>query len=301
MKKEDQTIFEYRMGKELKYTDMIKKERVEGKFEKISIRTKDCGYIDGYLYRPETHTIDEVLPIVFNFHGGGMVLQYCEQDGKYCQWLANELEVNVINVDYAVAPEYKFPLPVESSYEFILGVIDEANRYNLNTDKVYLMGHSAGGYISAALCVLNNKEGKMNIAGLIADYAVLRQDRHPAVRKTIDSSKAMPVSRMQEYYNWYFNPDDDASNPLASPYNADPSVFPPALIISAEFDSLREEEEEFALKLKNNGNQVVYKCFEGCRHGFTHEIFDEYNAPQAKEAWNLMKDFLNDRIHEDNE
>lgn len=258
MLEEDKTIFDYRLKKEKKYCDMIKQERLKDNIEKISYFSKHCGYIDGYIYRPEGYDYQANLPVVFNFHGGGMVLSYCEQDGIYCQEIANKVGVAVINVDYAVAPEYKFPLPILSAYDFIDQVIENSKRYNLQKNNVLLMGHSAGGYISTALCVLNDTRKKLTIKGLIADYAVLRQDAPPSNRKTTDKDKSIPVSRMEEYFNWYFNKNDDTANPLASPINADGNIFPATLIISAEYDSLKQEEVAFAKKLLKNGVEVEY-------------------------------------------
>lgn len=286
MLEEDKTIFDYRLKKEKKYCDMIKQERLKDNIEKISYFSKHCGYIDGYIYRPEGYDYQANLPVVFNFHGGGMVLSYCEQDGIYCQEIANKVGVAVINVDYAVAPEYKFPLPILSAYDFIDQVIENSKRYNLQKNNILLMGHSAGGYISTALCVLNDTRKKLTIKGLIADYAVLRQDAPPSNRKTTDKDKSIPVSRMEEYFNWYFNKNDDTANPLASPINADGNIFPATLIISAEYDSLKQEEVAFAKKLLKNGVEVEYKEFKDTMHGFTHKWFEEFHGEQSKKRGN---------------
>lgn len=291
MREEDLSIFEYRMTKEIKYTDIIKNEHINGKSEKISYFIENCGYIDGYIYRPKNS--DNInLPVIFNFHGGGMVLRYCEQDAKYCQMIADELHVAVVNVDYPVAPEYKYPLPIVFSYNFIVKVKENAKQYRLDADNIAVMGHSAGGYISAALCIVDSEKNKIKFKGLIADYAVLRQDKSPELRKAIDSAKAIPVSRMTQYYNWYFNIDDDSSEWLASPCNAPGNIFPPSFILSAEYDSLAEEEFEFYKNLEASGVDVTYKKYLGCRHGFTHDCFDEFNEQQANIAWNDMEKFL---------
>lgn len=296
MLEEDKTIFDYRLKKEKKYCDMIKQERLKDNIEKISYFSKHCGYIDGYIYRPEGYDYQANLPVVFNFHGGGMVLSYCEQDGIYCQEIANKVGVAVINVDYAVAPEYKFPLPILSAYDFIDQVIENSKRYNLQKNNILLMGHSAGGYISTALCVLNDTRKKLTIKGLIADYAVLRQDAPPSNRKNTDKDKSIPVSRMEEYFNWYFNKNDDTANPLASPINADGNIFPATLIISAEYDSLKQEEVAFAKKLLKNGVEVEYKEFKDTMHGFTHKWFEEFHGEQSKKAWELMEKFIQSKL-----
>lgn len=80
MRKEDYTIFEYRMGKEIKFTDLIVDEKLNGIFEKVCVRTEDAGYIDMSIYRPLEWNQKPYLKPVFNFHGGGNVLGYYEQD-----------------------------------------------------------------------------------------------------------------------------------------------------------------------------------------------------------------------------
>ncbi|MGT2715401.1 alpha/beta hydrolase fold domain-containing protein [Streptococcus respiraculi] len=296
MLKEDLTIFEYRMEKEIKYADMIKHERLTGKSEKISYFTKEAGYVDGYIYRPSNYTGAATLPIIFNFHGGGMVLGYCEQDGKYCQYLADEVGAAVINVDYPVAPEYKYPLPIVSSFSFLKQVVANSFKYNLDYNSVSVMGHSAGGYISAALAILASKDESIDFKCMIVDYAVLRQDKNPEFRKTIDPNKAIPVSRMQQYYNWYFGPDADPSDWLASPCNAPGEIFPSTFVIIAEYDALAEEEEEFYNNLLNAGIKVKKKVYLDCMHGFTHDCFNEFNQKQSRIAWKDMVEFLKSSI-----
>lgn len=296
MLEEDLTIFEYRMEKEIKFTDLIKEERLLGRSEKVSYFTESCGYIDGYIYRPEYYDGLSKLPIIFNFHGGGMVLSYCEQDAKYCQLIADKNNVAVVNIDYAVAPEYKYPLPILSSYEFIMKCKKEASKYNLDKNKIAVMGHSAGGYISAALCILDNKNKEVNISALVANYPVLRQDKNPEFRFALDKDKAIPVSRMQQYYNWYFEKDSDPSEWLASPCNAPGKIFPPTLIQAAEFDALVDEEVEFYQNLKADGVDVHFKLYKDCRHGFTHDCFEEFNKSASEEAWNTISNFLDNYL-----
>ena len=292
MLNEDKTIFEYRMKKEETYSDMIKEENLKKNIEKISFFTSACGYIDGYIYRPETYNFEEKLPVVFNFHGGGMVLKYCEQDGIYCQEIANKVGVAVVNIDYAVAPEYKFPLPIVSSYDFIVQFLNKSAQYSIDNSTIMLMGHSAGGYIATALCVLNDLKKKFTIHGLIADYAVLKQDVLPSLRKSKDKEKAISVTRMEQYYNWYFKKGEDTKNPLASPINADGKIFPPTLVISADYDALKQEEVDFVNILLKNGVDVTYKNFEDTMHGFTHKWFDTFHEKQSKKAWEMMQKFI---------
>jgi len=281
-------IYDYRAGKERKFSEFIQMERRNGKSEKFSVRTS-VGYIDAYIYRPENHQHTD-LPIFINLHGGGFVLGYCEQDGKYCQLLANLAGCAVVNIDYCLAPENKFPAAIESTYEVIKHLKDNGQKFDLNPKKMIVGGHSAGGNISAALVLMAIKKNEKLFMGLILDYAPLNFDDH---------KKAISTDRMKQYMNWYFKDEKDKYNELASPILAkDVSEFPPTLIISASYDSLRQEEEEFANKLKQSNVPVESYCFEGCRHGFTHEMFAEYNEEMSNQAWNIMGRFLKTRFNE---
>jgi acetyl esterase len=292
MREEDYTIFEYRMGKEKKYADLIVDEKINGVFEKVCVRTKDAGYIDMSIYRPLNWNEESLLKPVFNFHGGGNVLGYYEQDGKYCRLLADLTGCAIINVDYAIAPEFKFPIPLYSSYDAIVELLKDASNLKLDAQNVMVMGHSAGGYISSCLTLIDRDRKEIGIKGAILDYSPLRQELSPELRKVADSSKAISENRMLQYINWYYNNYDELDNPLASPLLADLHDLPKTLVISAEYDSLKNEEKAYADKMKENGGEVKYVEFKNCCHGFTHDCFNEYMPKESKEAWNLMADFI---------
>ena len=296
MREEDLTIFDYRREKEIKNTDAVLRERLNGKFEKSTVYTKTAGYIDFSIYRPESAKNKEELPVVFSFHGGGFVLGFYELDGPYCQKLANLTGCMVINVDYCLAPEFKFPKPVYASYEAICGIIAEKNRYGIDEEKVFVCGHSAGGALAADMCLLDREQKKVGIKGQIIDYAPLRQSVNEEDRKALDSAKAISHNRILQYISWYFEDPDQMQDELASPVLADLSDLPDMLVISAEYDSLSGEEEAFARKAEKAGTNVIYRKFEGCCHGFTHADLKEYEPEQAEAAWNLMADFIKERI-----
>lgn len=292
MKKEDYTIFEYRMQKEIKYADMMYHEKLNGVFEKVCVRTKTAGYVDMSIYRPLNWDGRQVLKPVFNFHGGGNVLAFYEQDGKYCRLLADATGCAIFNVDYPVAPEFKYPKPLYSSYEAIAEILKHYDEYRIDKEHVIVMGHSAGGYISACLTLLDRDRKEIGIKGAILDYPPLRQELHADFRRVADSSKAISENRMLQYIHWYYNSLDELDDELASPLLADLHDLPKTLILSAEYDSLKQEEKAYADKLQKAGGDVTYVEFANCRHGFTHEWFDEYMPEESANAWNLMAEFI---------
>ena len=299
MRETDLTILEYRKEKSIKNTDAVIRERLQGKFEKGTVRTEAGGYVDFAVYRPvgyEEEKADQPLPVVFNFHGGGFVLGFYELDGPYCQLLADKTGCAVINVDYCLAPEFKFPKPIYSSYQAVVGILGMAQRYNLDAGRVFLCGHSAGGAIAADLCLLDREQMQIGVRGQIIDYAPLKQTVSEEDRQVKDSSKAIKMSRVLQYVHWYFEDLKDMEHPLASPLYAELHQLPDMLVISAEYDSLAEEEEAFAQKAARSGVQVLYRKFPGCQHGFTHQGLKEYRPQQAAEAWELMAQFIRQRL-----
>ena len=206
---------------------------------------------------------------------------------------ANEYVVDgKMNVDYALAPEFKFPKPLYSSYEAIVELLKRADELKLDSDHVMVMGHSAGGYISSCLTLMDRERQKIKIKGAILDYPPLRQEVDTELRKVADPSKAISENRMLQYINWYYNSFDELDDILASPLLADLHDLPKTLVISAEYDALKNEEKAYADKMREAGGDVEYYEFKNCRHGFTHECFNEYMPKESCEAWNLMSDFI---------
>jgi acetyl esterase len=275
-------IYEYRAKKEAVYNEVIQMEKEVGKSEKHSIKTS-IGFIDIYIYKPENYH-GEQLPVFLNLHGGGFVLGFCEQDGKYCQYLSNKAKCAVINIDYCLAPENKFPDAINSTYEVIKYLKNNGSSYSLNTEKMVIGGHSAGGNLSTALVLMAEKKKEKLFIGLIADYAIF---------DCTDSNKWNKNDRMNDYMSWYFKNEKDKFNEFASPLMSKHlSDFPSTMIISASLDPLCEESKAFSKKLNQSNVTTYYHCFDACDHGFTHDIFNEYNEQASNQAWNLIAKFL---------
>ncbi len=288
-------IYVYRATKEEKFQDFLLNERKKMNFKKEAVETSR-EYIDIYIYYPSGYK-NEILPVYFNFHGGGFVLGYCEQDGPACQFLANYANCIVINVDYLLAPEHKFPEPTITSAEMILNVLKKAGQYFLDSQNIVIGGHSAGGNIAISTYLyLRELKKEENIKGIIADYVPMNLTISENEEKQLQSGEGL--ERMTQYKDWYLAEHNDGFHQLATPLYADLHSFPSSLIISAEYDPLKGDEEIFVDKLKKANVNVIYKCFENCHHGFTHTLF-EYNEEQAQKAWKLMGDFLKNCFYKD--
>lgn len=292
MKEFDLDVFEYRRQKEVKMIDLIKEEQLKDDYHKISFRSHDCGYVDGYIYYPKEEKKD--YKCIFMFHGGGMVLRYPEQEGQYCRYLAEKTGRAVINVDYPVAPEFKYPLPLYGTYDFLTGVIDHKDEYHLDDKDIAFVGSSAGATIASDMCILNKDKKALDIAYLVVNYGVFHQKVDPYTRQAKDPNKVIAPSRMQQYLHWYFDDLSRIDEPLASPINAEEDCFPKTLIIGAEYDSLLDDSIELHGKITDS---LLWIAPEVC-HGFTHNWFKEYDEDKANQAWQMIADFIKESKNE---
>ena len=109
------------------------------------------------LYRP-LHSEDMILPVFVNLHGGGFVLGYPEVDDPYCRLIANKVHCLVVNVDYALTPEYQFPKGIENVYGIVKWLHTHADELQIDPKRIAIGGHSAGGTIAAAISLLAHEE-----------------------------------------------------------------------------------------------------------------------------------------------
>lgn len=285
---DDNDVYEYRRTKEVKLHDYYKQVRAEDTSLKRSVRTS-VGYVDFYIYFPRRRTTDAVF---FDFHGGGFVLSHWEQDAPYCRQLADASGAVVINVDYLVAPEYKFPLPITTTYEVLRWCDDHAEELGISRGNFVVGGSSAGAGVAAGLVYLGNHDTEKGIAfsGLVMNYPACKQ--RTDARPCADPDKVVKPERLHQYISWTFESLDDLSSPLASPLEADVKGYPPVMINTASFDSFCAEAEEFRDKLETAGVSVDYKCYQGCEHGFTHKELKEFNPDASADCWARIARFI---------
>ena len=171
----------------------------------------------------------------------------------------------------------------------------KADLYGIRNDSLQLMGHSAGGYLAASICVMNAEKKQLSINALALNYPLLNQQEDPSARQAADPSKAISLNRMEQYFNWYFSDPGEAFEKTASPLLAEAECFPPVLINAAGYDSLCAEEKQFADKLTAAQQEAEFLLYPQCMHGFTHTCFDEYSEKDATHAWNAIAAFLEEK------
>jgi len=249
-------------------------------------------------YWPTT-VATEPLPVYINFHGGGFMLGYPQQDDLLCRYLAHHAPCVVVNVDYALAPEHPFPAPVLQNYEVVKWVQEQGPSLGYDASRLAIGGHSAGGSIAAALALLVRERQEFALALQILDYPSLNI-AEPSRQKHVLSRREQVLSvELTAFFKHVYAPcPTDWTNPLASPLLAnDLTNLAPALIITAEYDLLRDDGNAYAEKLRAAGVPVTHREFQGVDHAFTHSGPKE----AAEQAWNMMRMALKEAFYAQHE
>ena len=211
----------------------------------------------------------EPAPLMLYFHGGGYVKGGIEESDAFCRNLAFVTRHIVLSVDYRLAPEHPFPAALDDAVAATIWAAAHAVDVGGASGPIVVCGESAGGNLAAVTCLQLRSSAPVAIR-----HQVLLQ---PVVDFTLSyPSTAMSASEclvprddLAWYYKTYCNNQCDAGDPRVSPiFGPDLSVLPPALIIAAEYDTLRDEAEAYAERLKSAGVATRYICARGMVHGF---------------------------------
>lgn len=211
-------------------------------------------------------------PVHVNFHGGGYVMTLTELDDPLCRYLAAEAGVVVINVDYVVAPQHPFPAPPRQAYEVVRWVAERGGDEGWDGSRLTVGGQSAGGGLAAAVARQALEEGGPSIALQVLHYPPLDLVTD-ARQKRAATAKPMLRPWMADVFDSSYVPDAKRrADPLVSPSHpsdtADLTGIAPALVITAEYDLLRDEGERYAERLRGVGALVGYHEVAGADHGY---------------------------------
>ncbi len=223
-----------------------------------------AGEIPVRIYRPTA----DLSPAIVYFHGGGWVIGDLETHDPVCRQLALATGYTVIAVDYRLAPEHPFPAPLDDCYDATCWVADNARSLNIDPGRIAVAGDSAGGNLAACVSLKARDMGSPAISFQLLIYPVI--DSQMNTQSYEDNADGFLLTRdsMQWFWNHYTD-EDSAMDPLAAPANArNLEGLPPACIITAEFDPLRDEGEVFADRLVKHGVPTRLERFDGMIHGF---------------------------------
>jgi len=224
------------------------------------------------IYRTKKHKRVEDIPVILFLHGGGWVSESVETYNKICKNLADETNHVVVSVDYRLAPEHKFPTALEDCYA-VAKALFLNNDLDINPDNITLVGDSAGGNLAAALSLLARDRGEFSPKRQILIYPCVNCDfsDETPYRSVIENGSDYLLTRknMIDYVNMYKSSDEDLQSPYFAPILAkDFSNLPKTLIVTSEFDPLRDEGEAYGEKLRVAGNEVEIHRISDALHGY---------------------------------
>ena len=226
------------------------------------IRDVDVEGTPVRVYRPSP---EPGLPLVVYFHGGGWVFGDLETHDHPCRVMANEACAVVVSVDYGLAPEHPFPAPLEECAAVTRAIVKQADALGVDPERLVLSGGSSGGNLAAAVAL---REPGLRPLGLVLVYPPL--DATTALPSYTDNAHGYNLSAAEMRYYWAsYAADADPGDPLLSPLHApDLSGLPPTLVMTAEFDVLRDDGEEFGRRLAAAGVPADVRRYDGQIHGF---------------------------------
>lgn len=248
-------------------------------FVENSVISREEGDLPIRIYRPEG---EGPFPVFAYYHGGGFVYGNLDTHDSICRIICNRTKQLVIAVDYRLAPEHPFPAAPLDAYFAANWISEHASRWNGDVSWLTVGGDSAGGNLAAAVALMSRENDGPKIASLIMLYPVTdmrkgANQRYPSYN-TNGQGYFLTELTMNLFGRLYFRNRSDAEHVYASPILADDvSKFPRTFIITAEYDPLRDEGEQYAAKLQHAGVEVELFRANGLIHGFFN-LFSMINA-----------------------
>lgn len=211
------------------------------------------------------------FPMLVYFHGGGFVIGDLDTEDNLCRSLANGACCIVVSVDYRLAPEHRFPAAVEDAFAATKWVADNANNIKGDSTRMAVGGTSSGGNLAVVVVIMSRDQGGPSLRyQLLINPGSFNYSRYDTKSyQSYANGYFLTKGDVEWLSNQYVNCDEDRLNHLVSPLLVpDLSGLPPALIITSEFDVLRDDGESYAKRLKKAGVSARYIRYKGMIHGF---------------------------------
>ena len=241
-------------------------------------------------------------PVLLFFHGGGWVTESIENYDRVCSRMAQSTEHIVMSVEYRLAPEYRFPIPLEDCYAAAKALYTGRLILPADPDQITIIGDSAGGNLAAAVCLMARDRGEFMPRKQILIYPALNncyteESPYKSVQENGENYLLTAV-KMEDYLKLYESSPKDRQNPYFAPIiEKNLSHMPDTLILTAEFDPLRDEGEAYGERLKEAGNYVEVHRIPEALHGYfalgirffhvqeSFEIMNNFLRKEADKTW----------------
>lgn len=245
------------------------------------------GDVPVRIYRPVS---DVPVPVVVYAHGGGFV--FCDLDSHdgLCRNLANLLSAVVISVDYRLAPESRWPAAAEDMYAATRWAAKHAAEFGGDPDRLAVAGDSAGGNLAAVTTLMARDRGGPGLSAQLLIYPMIAADFETESYRRYGKGYYNPRPALQWYWDQYAPSPADRTHPYASPLQAPLEGLPPAVVVIAGHDPLRDEGVAYADALEAAGVPVARCTFDGGIHGFmTMPMLDIAHEARRQATQELAK------------
>ena len=208
------------------------------------------------------------LPLLFFMHGGGFVLGNLDTHDELARMLAAATASVLVSVDYRLAPENKYPAAVDDCFAALKWTAAHAQELGGDTQRLTVIGDSAGGNLAAVMTLRSRDEGGPALASQVLIYPVT--DLTAPMLPAPDGQFYILNPDTRKFFNGsYLRDSEEAKLPYVSPsFAADVTGLPPALVITGEYDPLCEQGEAYALRLRDAGTETALARYDGAIHGF---------------------------------
>ncbi|MDD3369290.1 MAG: alpha/beta hydrolase [Lachnospiraceae bacterium] len=251
-------------------------------------------YLPSEQHTPANGMKDNTLPVLLFLHGGGWITESVDSYDRVCAALAKNTGHAVVSVGYRLAPEFPFPAGLHDCYAVAKAIYTNHFLLNTDPDHITLIGDSAGGNLAAALSLMARDKGEFMPRQQILIYPAVNYDysEDTPYASVIENGTDFLLTRQKlcQYIDLYQSSPEDLHNPYFAPLTStDLSGQPRTLILTAQFDPLRDEGEAYGRKLLEAGCDVEMHRIKNTLHGF-FALGIKYR--HVKESYEIISRFL---------
>lgn len=237
---------------------------------------------------------DNTYPVLLFFHGGGFATESVATYNHICWNMARNTNHVVVSVDYRLAPEHRFPVPLEDCYAVAKAIFTDRSILQAKPQNITIIGDSAGGNLTACVCQMARDRREFFPERQILIYPCTNNyyDDNCGFDSVLENGRnyLLTQKHLQDYMDFYQRSAEDRKNPYFAPLQADDFTnLPNALIITAEYDPLRDEGEAYGHRMQEAGTKTVIRRIDNTVHGFflLPQVY-----PAVKEAYEYINQFL---------